>query len=50
MNSTGNMTVGYSMFYLTAKNGSNALAVRSALMEALHWRLNESDALSARRL
>jgi len=42
------MTAGYSMFYLTAKNGSNALPVRSALMEALHWRLNGSNALSAR--
>jgi hypothetical protein len=42
------MAADYSMFYLTAKNGSNALAVRSALMEALHWRLDGSDALSAR--
>jgi hypothetical protein len=39
---------GYGKFYLTAKNGSNARAVKSALMEAMHCRLNGSDALSAR--
>jgi hypothetical protein len=35
---------------LTATNGSDALAVKSSVMEAMHGRLNVSDALSARNL